>query len=99
MGTLIYGGTSEIDIEDRTLAHMQLAIITKLRRNEQFLLSWDHGVDNGSGYSSIWIHPAIPLYFRFAGGRRPSLNREWVEALLTSANSVGGLHIIPEPVP
>ena len=51
MGTLIYGGTSEIDIEDRTLAHMQLAIITKLRRNEQFLLSWDHGVDNGSGYS------------------------------------------------
>ena len=27
----------------------------------------------------------------------PALNREWIEELAVSANSVGGLRLIPEP--
>jgi hypothetical protein len=98
VGKLIYGTSmSSIEMDDRTLAHLQLAIITKLRRNEQFVLTWDHGTDHGSGHSSIWISPSIPLHFEYSGNKRPTLNREWVEALLLTANSVSGLQLIAEP--
>ncbi len=47
MGTLIYGhGDLTVDFDDRTLAHLQVVIGTKLRRRESFLLSWsDDGQD------------------------------------------------------
>ena len=60
MGALIYGSrVSELEIEDRTLAHLQFVVATKLRRNEQFMLTWNHGVERGSGRSAIWISPYI----------------------------------------
>lgn len=98
MGKLIYGSPGdEIDFEDRLLAHVQVAVITKLRRDEKFAMSWNHGVDAGSGHSTIWLHPGIPLRFKFSGNRTPTLNRAWLEALLSSANSSNGLHMVPEP--
>lgn len=100
MGKLIYGtGRKEIEFEDRTLAHLKVVIITKLRRSESFTLSWQHGMENGSGRSTVWIHPTIPLEFVFHGNRTPQLNREWVEHLLHSANTAEGLRMIPEPEP
>jgi hypothetical protein len=95
MGKLIYGHDSSIDIEDRLLAHLKLAVIAKLRRDEKFTLSWTHEGDTGR--STIWVHPAIPLQFKFDGSRAPVINRAWVEALMMSANSTGGLQMIPEP--
>ena len=98
MGKLIYGASmSEIDIDDRLLAHLQVAIVAKLRRNEPFLLTWDHGPGKEHGHSSIWISASIPLVFQFAGERNATLNRDWVEALAFSANSAHGLHLLPEP--
>lgn len=100
MGKLIYGtGEREIEIEDRTLAHLKVVIITKLRRNESFSLSWAHGVESGSGRSTVWIDPAMPLEFEFYGSRTPALNREWIEVLLQSANTAEGLRMVPEPDP
>ncbi len=100
MGKLYYGDDDlGIDMEDRLLAHVKMAIIAKLRRDEKFTFSWQHGVEGGGGRSTIWIHPAIPLRFKFDGSRQPVLNRAWIEALLLSANSTGGLQLIPEPAP
>jgi len=97
MGTLIYGqGQCELEIDDRTLAHLKVVMLTKLRRNESFAFSWAHGVENGSGRSTVWIHPTIPLEFRFYGSRIPSLNRDWVERLLQTANSAEGMRVVPE---
>lgn len=42
MGTIRYGDSNEIHIEDRALSHLKVAIATKLRRNESFTLSWKH---------------------------------------------------------
>jgi hypothetical protein len=100
MGTLIYGADgSNITFEDRLLAHLQIAIITKLRRNEPHTLSWETPSYEGSGRSTVWLHPAVPIQFKFSGSKKPVINRIWVEQLLHSANSTGGLQVIPEPRP
>ncbi|WP_022884848.1 hypothetical protein [Glaciibacter superstes] len=98
MGKLIYGSAgTEIEFDDRLLAHLKVAIVAKLRRDEKFLLSWSTGSENGGGHESLWMHPAIPLQFIFLGSKQPTLNRAWIEELMISANSTGGLHVLPEP--
>lgn len=98
MGYLLYGRPAEaIEIDDRTLAHVKIVILAKLRRGEAFAFSFEHDVRDGSGRSTIWIHPTIPIQFNFAGSRQPVLNREWIDALIVTANSVDGLRLIPEP--
>ncbi len=98
MGTLFYGAsTSTIEFDDRLLAHLQLVIVTKLRRGESFVFSWDNSRENGSGSNSIWITPTIPVRFSYHSGRRRLINRTWVDALVKTANSVAGLRIVAEP--
>ncbi|QEO14188.1 ATP-dependent DNA ligase [Agromyces intestinalis] len=98
MGKLIYNSSArELEIDDRTLAHLRVAILNKLRRSESFAMTWEHGLENGSGRTTIWLHESIPLQFVFSGNRQPKLNRLWVEQFLLTANSTAGLHWVPEP--
>lgn len=98
MGKLLYGSPSmEVDFEDRALMHLQIVISAKLRRRESFVFSWKDSAEVGSGRTSIWMDASIPLYFRYFGSRVPAINREWIEALMASANSAGGLHFSEEP--
>lgn len=100
MGQLVYdGGTAEIQMEDRTLAHLQVVIITKLRRHEAFAFSWKDPASAGDGRSTIWLHPNVSLRFRFSGSRAPALNGEWIAELARAGNSGQGLHVVPEPAP
>ena len=99
MGTLLYGSPGiEVDFDDRALVHLQVVITAKLRRRESFVFSWSNAVDGGSGRSSIWLDPAIPLYYRYFGGRIPTINRAWVDILMNSANSGSGMIFTPVPV-
>ncbi len=97
MGLLRYGGSNDgIPIEDRALAHLKVAIATKLRRNESFTLSW-RDPDNGEhGRQTIWLHPSIPLRFDFDDPETPPLNVKWIEQLMMSANSSGGITLTDE---
>lgn len=98
MGKFIYGTPSiAVDFDDRVLAHLKVVILSKVRRGESFTFSWEYSAASGSGHSSIWVHPTIPLQFDFSGGREPRLNRAWVEQLAHLSNSPGGLRVIPEP--
>jgi hypothetical protein len=36
--------------------------------------------------------------FKYHGSRVPPINRKWVDALMTTANSPGGLLIMREPL-
>lgn len=97
MGRLTYAATLVITFDDRTLAHLQVVIQAKLRRNESFYFTWtDEPI--GAGRSAIWLHCNIPLSFKFVGAPT-SLNRNWLTALLATANSPAGLHVTPEPPP
>jgi hypothetical protein len=98
MGKLLYGTSGiEIEFDDRTLTHLQIVIAAKLRRKESFFFSWKDDPAIGDGRSSIWLDSSIPLYFKFAGGRVPSINREWLDILTASSNGSGGLQFTEEP--
>ena len=95
MGRLVYNSTLQINLDDRTLAHIQAIIQAKLRRNESFYVTWtDEPLD---GRNVIWLHPNIPLSFRFGPGPATRLNPTWLEELITTAYNPTGLHITPEP--
>ena len=96
MGRFIYdtAGTS-VDIDDRTLAHLRIVIMNKLRRSESFM--FDVEVGDGSGRRSFWMHSSVPLQFHFFGSRQPQINRAWVEELMQAASGPNGLTIVPEP--
>jgi hypothetical protein len=95
MGSLIYDQIP-IEFDDRTLIHIQVVIVQKLRRSESFLLSWRNASETGGGRGSVWIHPSIPLYFKFVGGKAPTLNPEWLAKLTDAANGAHGLVVTRE---
>lgn len=90
---LVYNGRMSLPLDDRILAHVQVVVVSKLRRRESFSLTLTM---DGSEVVS-WIGPATPLEFVYSGNRRPLLNRAWLEQLAESASSNGGLVIVPEP--
>lgn len=97
MGSLLYGASVDpIHIEDRALAHLKVVIATKLRRNESFTLSWKHSDGEPVGRSTIWFHPSIPLRFTFDEPETPQLNAKWIEQLMHTANSTGGIQLVGE---
>jgi hypothetical protein len=95
MGVLYYADQA-IAIDDRTLAHLKVAAVTKLRRGESFTLSWAHAPDEVAGRTTIWMHPTIPLRFEFEEPEAPLLQREWIESILRSSNSTGGIQLTAE---
>jgi hypothetical protein len=97
MGRLTYDGSIKVDFDDRLLAHLQLVIGSKIRRGEAFHFSWRDDPSIGDGRTVIWIHPAANISYKYYGSKPPTINRRWLEDLTTTANSAGGLHIVPEP--
>jgi len=94
MGQLLYGATpTVIELDDRTLAHVELVTLAKLRRNESFAFTLDAA--DGSR-STIWLNAATALEFRLTVGRH-EINREWLDILIDTANSSSGMRVIPEP--
>ena len=92
MGTLNYG-PRQYKVEDRLLAHLQVLISLKLRRRENFFLSWPKPPAEGGGRVSIWIDNGVPMSCEYDGGRVPVIQREWIESMAEAAGSSLGLQI------
>jgi hypothetical protein len=97
MGTFHYDSTFQADFDDRVLAHLQIVIGTKLRRGETFYLSWRDDISVGNGRTSVWLHPALPLRYKYHGSKMPRINPAWINDLTFSANSNSGLQLVDEP--
>jgi integrase len=92
MGSLFYGNAIEpISIPDRLLAHIKVVVATKLRRGESFTLTWRH-VD-GSGRSTIWVQPSIPLRFTFSSPEAEKLDSALLKRFADAASSSAGLTV------
>jgi hypothetical protein len=104
MAELIYGAEgAPIHMPEHLLAHVKLVVATKLRRNESFMISWCH--PDGSGRSSVWLQPSIPLRFIFDSPEEPAIDHALLVSLAASASSNGGLvleledlHLLADPV-
>ncbi len=96
MGRFIYDTLgNSVEIDDRTLAHLRIVMMNKLRRSEPFMFDID--LPRGGERRSYWIHPSVPLQFHFSGSRQPRINRHWVEELMQVASGPSGLSVVPEP--
>lgn len=93
MGALVYDSGVAAELDDRTLAHLQVIIVNKLRRQESFPFTWN----DERRSMTVWLSPNTPIAFVYHGNRPPRLNRAWLEDLALVANSVGGLVVVPEP--
>lgn len=97
MGKFMYDKATRVEIEDRALDHVQVAMETKLRRHESFTFTWRDDPSGGDGYTTVWIHPASRLRFTYRRGHRAALNSEWLDALIYTANHSTGMYLVPEP--
>jgi hypothetical protein len=97
MGKLVYDRVVSVDFEDRVLAHLQVVIGMKLRRQESFYFSWKDDQAVGDGRTTIWLHPNVSLLYKYYGSRQPQISPAWIHALELSANTNIGLQIVPEP--
>ena len=93
MGNLYYAHQQVFGFDDRTLAHLRTVILGKFTMQESLVFTWN---DLGQ-QRSLWLHPSQTLHFEFDSRVTPELNREWVEALTTLANSPAGLRLLDEP--
>jgi hypothetical protein len=99
MGHLLYGSPpTQIDIDDRALAHLQIVITGKLRRSEAFTLTIPADAAAGTGRRTLWMQCTIPMQFSYYGSRMPAINPAWIELLSRAANSGQGLRPIDEPI-
>lgn len=78
------------------LAHLKIAVGTKLRKQESFFLSWKVDPSQGSGRVSLWMNPSQHVGFRFSGSRPPELNKTWLWVLVELADSHRGLIVVHE---
>jgi hypothetical protein len=93
LGQLLYGSPPEaFELDDRTLAHLEIVTLAKLRRREPFAIQLETA---DGGRSTIWIGTDSTLRFTFGPGEH-EINRTWLEALIDAANSPAGLKVLPE---
>jgi hypothetical protein len=94
MGSLHYGSPpASFEIDDRTLTHVELVILAKLRRNESFALT----IEGSKGArQTLWINSSSTLRFEL-GSTVTEINRAWLDELIDSANTTAGMRILPEP--
>lgn len=78
------------------LLHLQVIIVTKLRRGERFLFrcDTDERIRAGDGF---WMSPDIAVRFSFDAPTEASLNQAWLSLLAHVATTSGGLWLVPEP--
>lgn len=97
MGTLLYGSKIEIEIEDRALWHLQIALNRRIRNLESFFFVHGGAVNGVTKSVSIWIDRGVDLAFAYDGSRLEDFNPAWVDALVEYDTSFVGLGMAAEP--
>lgn len=94
MGQLHYGApATSFEFDDRTLAHLELVVLAKLRRNESFAFTVE---GPKKARQTVWISASATLRFEF-GSTVTDINRDWLDELIDSANTTSGMRVVPEP--
>ncbi|GAB2513862.1 hypothetical protein [Paramicrobacterium agarici] len=96
MGYIRYSDAQRYEFDDRTIAHLKVVIASKLRREESFPVSWVYPPDQGSGRTTIWVSPTLPIEFYVGSSDVGPMNRHWVQALADTSHGARGLFVMSE---
>ena len=97
MGYLYYGSNSyAVEIDDRPLAHLKIAILSALKAGKCLAFCFDRTTADGSGRETLWISPSTEIRFRFNGSRSPQINEVWLRNIIATADAATGLRLVPE---
>jgi hypothetical protein len=92
MGNLVYGDAQfDIELDDNLLAHLQIVIGAKLRRDESFYFTWTSGSDSGPRKNTIWLQHSIPLRYHYTDDTSQPIDHALLERLAIAANTAQGL--------
>ncbi|MFC5128095.1 hypothetical protein ACFPRL_34695 [Pseudoclavibacter helvolus] len=98
LGFLYYGsGDYSVEIDDRALAHVKVAMLSLLRAGHSFAFSHPRPATQGGGRETLWVSPSIELRFRFRGSRPPRISADWLQSIIESADTQAGMRLVPEP--
>lgn len=98
MGTLSFITSQHIaEIDDRTLAHLQIVICNKLRRDEKFLLTLAPADGTSGPVTVLWMTSALSIIFTYTLPTRHPINTAWLHLLADAAATNTGLWVVPEP--
>jgi hypothetical protein len=59
-------------------------------------MSWLDAIAAGDGRSTVWLHPACSLRFKFSGSRVPTIDAAWLARLRETADGSRGLVVMDE---
>lgn len=88
MGTLHYGSAS-YEVADATLRHFSAVAVSKMRRNEPFLVLVRDGDD---GIERVWLHASCDLRIETKPTTEP-LDPARLEHMVREANRASGLDL------
>ena len=84
-------------IDDRSLAHLKVVMLSELRDGHSLSFTLAHTRDEGSGRDTFWINQSTDLRFQFHGNRSPQLNRAWLNEMAKATRAGTGLFLMEEP--
>jgi hypothetical protein len=97
MGRLVYGATQRtIVMDDRLLAHIEVVVLSRLRRNNAFALRWAEVDGERPGRRTIWIHQDTDLCFEYDTAEQDELDRDLLDQLAKAADSNTGMNLRTE---
>lgn len=97
MGTFFYGTAGyAVEIDDRPLAHLKIAMLSLLRAGTSVAFSFHRGTGSGSGRETLWISPTTEVRFLFLGDRPPRINEPWVRRIIETSATATGFRMVDE---
>jgi hypothetical protein len=95
MGKLTYGAIQrEIVMDDNLLAHIEVVVLSRLRRNNAFALRWTETVEGSTDVRrTIWVHQGSDLYFEYETPTQGELDHQLLDKLAKSADSNAGINL------
>lgn len=97
MGILTYSRDAvAVYLDDRTLAHLHIAMAAKLREGSTFVITGLASLARNAR-DAVVIEPHTPLQLTYTGRGDVSLNPRWLDAIRAASAKSLGIVLVSEP--
>jgi hypothetical protein len=97
VGVLVYGKLTSLEVADDSLAYLQVVIGANLRVKQSFYISWRNLPGTGDGRTTVWIHPDLPLVFKYTKPGQRALDTAKLQDFIVQSRSADGLRLVVDP--